>query len=133
MTGSAAVSCSIDSLPAEALKLVESKFHVSAQLPFRPENGLLSAGHEHGIVCQTDTFQELVCSESQSHFAVISGAGAGVFFVLLLLLEVSRILSPMVYGQTTAGSFYHKRTDDFVLIQTLGLRAIFLFGNISSH
>ena len=75
------------------------------------------------IVYRTDTFQDLVCSESQSPIAVIPRAGAVVVWVLSL--EVSWILSPMVYGHTTARSFYHKQTDGFVLLQTLGLKVVF--------
>ena len=65
------------SLLVEALKLVERRFDVSAQLPYQLQNGLVS-GSKHVIVHRTDTFQDLVCSKSQSHIAVIAGAGAAV-------------------------------------------------------
>ena len=72
---------------------------------------------------QTDIFQDLVCNESQNHIAVIARPGAAV--VWGLSLEVSWILSPMAYRQSTALSLYRKQTDGFVLLQTLGLRALF--------
>ena len=107
--------------------MVENRFHVSAQLLPQLENGLLSTG-KHVIVYQTDIFQDLVCNESQNHIAEIAGSGAAVVWVLSL--EVSWILSPMAYGQTTALSFYRQQTDGFVLLQTLGLSALFYLGII---